>query len=104
MKNEAVSLWVKKYFKNSKPKQAYVMFNNEYNDEGYDTSLMTILVFDQQGNELVPDKGKAILAREDYPDIWDYIRNIKGDDPADWKGKDDDNPYYDHIENVMFEV
>jgi hypothetical protein len=59
-----VKKWVTKYF----PKTAnrvQVLLNMEYNDEGYDFRGCTPIVFDAEGNELVPSKGKSIEARNE---------------------------------------
>ena len=52
---------------------ALVMFNNEYNDSGYDISVKLILVYDAEGNELVPNKENSVKAREEQPELSDFI-------------------------------
>jgi hypothetical protein len=67
--------WVKKYypFYDASVSSAYIMFNSEYNDETYDNTVTTILVFDKNGNEITPTKGNSIKARENLPEFWDYL-------------------------------
>lgn len=53
-----------------------VVFNSEYNDEGYDCTTKSVIVFDEKDNELVPIKGKEFEARENVPEFHnnqDYI-------------------------------
>ena len=54
--------WVKKYYHTSANK-ILVILNLEYNDSSYDYRGCTILVFDNDGNELIPAKGNSIEAR-----------------------------------------
>jgi hypothetical protein len=63
-----IRAWVNQYY----PESAYsvlIMFNSEYDDCWYETSLKCILVFDKDGNELVPNKGMSERARWNYPDV-----------------------------------
>jgi hypothetical protein len=53
---------VKKYYPNT-ANRALLLLDSEYDDEYYNNKVKTILVFDKEGNELVPTKGKSLEAR-----------------------------------------
>jgi hypothetical protein len=67
-KNQPYVDFVKKYY----PSNSYSMtmvFSSEYNDCNYDNSLKYILVFDKEGNELLPIKSTAKECREKWYDL-----------------------------------
>ena len=61
--DESVKEFVKKYYPTS---AAYctIQYNSEYNDSTWDNVIQTIVVFDKEGNEVTPIKGKELEARK----------------------------------------
>lgn len=57
--------FAKKYYPNNANKMVIVI-NSEYNDNSYDNSFSYILVYDKDGNELVPNKNTAHECRDNW--------------------------------------
>lgn len=60
--------FVKKYY-NDTATLAEVVMNSEYNDEDYENSVQMVIVYDGDGDEIVPNKSTARECRNDMSSL-----------------------------------
>ena len=69
--------WVQKNYPKTAV-SALVMFSSEYDDNYYSNEIQTVLVYDKDGNELLPLKEKSVTARKSLPDMY-YLTSNDGE-------------------------
>ena len=72
--------WANKYYEDAA--SLTIEFHNEYDDEGYNTHVRYVDVFDKKGNSILPIKEKAKESR----DGWDGLPRL----------------YYDNLTNRIY--
>lgn len=60
--------YLEKYYGSNWGRCVFIV-DSEYNDEGYNNEISSVVVFDENGNEIVPKVGLSLNARKNLPYI-----------------------------------
>lgn len=103
--------FVKKYY----PESAYLVtmqFDSQYNDEGYDNRVNYLLVEDNEGNELLPNKATARECRDNWDNLAhkstseepleDIVFKMNGRNPSESDKTWDDDGYSPNDNHIYF--
>jgi hypothetical protein len=68
-KTEGIPKWVNEHLKEYYPSgfsKVTIIIDSDYNDEGYNNSVVGLVVFNEMGYEISPKKGKEVEARKAF--------------------------------------